>query len=250
MSDASTCAQALGRAAVEHLAACSPAAGPTSTIQSAWRIDVQLVLDDEQRVARRLQASSARAAPRCPPDAGRRTARRARRRRRTGSSGPASPGAAAAARPATASACCARARGSRGRGSSSTRDSRGDALRDDALFLRQVRRAAHVGRAACADRRRRRGARVARAALAARRRGRAPASASRRAAQHATGSAAGATSRRCRGPANVTASASRLQPLAAGRPGSRADHEARDALLHQRALRRRERLQHVACARR
>ena len=86
---------------------------------------VELVLDDEQRVALRLQPiERARAAPRCRQDAGRPTARRARTPRRTGSSAPASRGAAAAARPATASACCARASGSRARDRAARRAAR------------------------------------------------------------------------------------------------------------------------------
>ena len=46
-------------------------------------------------------------------------------------------------------------------------------------------------------------------------------------------------------PAKVTESASALQPLAVADRADRAGQVARDALLHQRALRRRERVQHV-----
>ena len=253
MCDASTSAQAGRRAAVEHLAAALAGvrADVDEPVGAAHHVEV--VLDDEERVAGAPRAGRARAAaPRCRPDAGRRRARRARRRRRTGSSGSAWPGAGAAARRATASACCGRARGSRGRARCSVAmratQVGGDALRGDALLLRQVGRAAHVGRACV---RRAAGGDAARGVASALRGQRRPRRGRRRIAargrreqlgQASSGSCDSAPMSR---PAKVTDSASRLSRLPWHAGQSAADHEARHALLHQRALRGREGVQHV-----
>ena len=177
-----------------------------------------------------LSGRARAAAPRCRPGAGPRTARRARRRRRTGSSGPASPAAAAAARRARASACCARARGSRGRGRAARAEPR--ATRSSAIR--------------CGDHAPSPGASRARsfAQRAARRRRRAYGlqAAAARAACSGSGATASAMSR----PANVTDSASRRSRLPWQSGQSALTMYCDDALLHQRALRVGERVQHVA----
>ena len=174
-------------------------------------------------------------------------------------SGSASPGAAAAARRATASACCGRATDSRGRARAASRCARAGRRRCAARRCASprtgwacgARRARRVRRAAGGDAPRvsrlRAAARLSVGAAARRRRSgpRRPARAPRR-----RGRAAAATASPMSSPAKRHRQRLALQPLAVAGRADAADHEARDALLHQRALRRREGVQHVACARR
>ena len=257
--DASTCAQARGRPAVEHAAAvlagvrarrrrASRRAASSSRSCSTTKSELPGALSCCKRAQQRLAVGRMQA--------GRRLVEHVDDAEQV-ASGSASPGAAAAVRRATASACCDRATGSRGRAPAACdalEQVVGDALRGDALFLRQVGRAAHVGRAACAEppaatRRRvaraRARLRVAASPRAARRSGRGD-----RLSTSATRSSGSCDSSPMSSPAKVTDSASRFSRLPWHAGHSAADHEARHALLHQRALRGREGVQHVACARR
>ena len=105
------------RPGVEHL---SPGlAGARADVDDpvGTAYDVEVVLDDEQRVARALERGRARrAAARRRRGAARPTARRARRRPRRAPSAAASRSAAAGPRRARAWSSCGRARGSRARG--------------------------------------------------------------------------------------------------------------------------------------
>ena len=254
--DASTSREPGGRPAVEHVAAVLARGGTDVDEPVRAAHHVEIVLDDEERIARGLQALE-RAEQRFAVggmQAGGRLvehvddAEQVRARS-------ASRAAGAAVRRTTASACCDRATDSRGRGRSAcrARSSKSRAMRCAATRFSSdrfgVRRTS--GAALCAEPPRAtrcRGVAI-RSFVATRLTGvvvvRRPVSAAMGASSSASGQRQRANSPMS-SPANVTDSASRLQPLAVtGRAGA-ADHEARHALLHQRALRRRERVQHVA----